>query len=245
VRETLVIFRRELKSLFLSPIAYVFGVLFLLVQLTVTILLGTLTDGVQASMQVFFRVLPWVLLIFVPALTMRLWAEERKLGTIELLMTFPVRAHHPVLGKFAASVAFLAFVLVLTVGLPLTLGVYGGVDWPAVLAMYAASVLFACSYVAVGMFFSSLTKDQVVAMLLSVVTLAVLFLLGWPVLIEYVVEWMPAWAVDALNGISPFKYFQSIARGVVDTRDVVYFACFCGFFLYANALVLKARRQQG
>jgi ABC-2 type transport system permease protein len=82
-------------------------------------------------------------------------------------------------------------------------------------------------------------------MLLSVVTLAVLFLLGWPVLIEYVVEWLPAWAVDALNGISPFKYFQSIARGVVDTRDVVYFTCFCGFFVYANALVLKARRQQG
>jgi ABC-2 type transport system permease protein len=244
VRETLVIFRRELKSYFLSPIAYVFGVLMLGVLLVFSVG-GTLVDGQGASMQGFFQVLPWVFLFSLPALTMRLWAEERKLGTIELLMTFPVRIDQLVLGKFGASVAFLAFLLVLTVGLPLTLGAYGRLDWSPVIGSYLASLLFASSFVAVGMFWSSTTRDQIVAMLLSVVSLLFLFLLGYPMLIDVATGWMPSWMVDVFNGISPYKYFDSISRGVLDTRDIVYFACFCGFFLYMNALVLQSRRNKG
>lgn len=244
MREGLVIFRRELRSYFLSPIAYVFGVLFLGILLFVASA-AALQNGAQASMQTFFGVLPFLLLLFVPALTMRLWAEERKLGTIELLMTFPVRNAHVVLGKFGAAVAYLAFVLVLTLGLPLTLGTYGRIDWTPVLGSYLASVLFASSFVAVGMFWSSLTRDQIVAMLVSLVTLLALYMLGYPALIEALAQWMPAVLVDALNGVSPYKYFESIARGVLDTRDVVYFVCFCGFFLHANALVLQSRRRRG
>ena len=242
ISRTLVIFRRELWSYFLSPIAYVFGVLFLTVLLFLSAQ-STLVHNAQASMQPFFLYLPWVYLIFLPGLTMRLWAEERKLGTIELLLTFPVRPGQVVLGKFLAVLTYLACVLALTLGLPMTLGVYGSIDWPPVLGAYLASLLFAGSFIAVGMFWSSLTKDQIVALLVSVVSLALLFLLGYPTLIEFFGANLPPVVADVLNGVSPFRYFQSISLGVFDSRDFVYFACFCGFFLYCNVLVLKVRRE--
>lgn len=244
MRETLVVFRRELKSYFLSPIAYVFGVLFLGVLLYLAAV-SSLVHGAQASMQTFFGFLPWLYIVFLPGLTMRLWAEERKLGTIELLLTFPVGVGQVVLGKFFAVLCYLALVFLLTLGLPLTLGAFGGIDWPPVLGAYVASLLFAGSFVAVGMFWSSLTKDQIVALLVSIVSLAMLFLLGLPEFVELVADALPAWGEDLLNGISPYRYFQSISRGVLDTRDFVYFACFCGFFLYLNTLVLKLRRASG
>lgn len=250
MRETLVIFRRELRGYFLSPIAYVFGLLFLTIVLFAASSLA-LVHGAQANMQSYFGMLPWVLLLFLPGLTMRLWAEERKQGTLELLMTFPVKISGLVLGKFAATLCFLGFLSLLTLGLPLTLDHYGGIgggggiDWPPVLSAYLASLLFTGSFVAVGMFWSSTTRDQIVAMLLSVVSLLVLFVLGYPMLLEGLAGYLPAVVVDVLNGVSPYKYFESIGRGVLDTRDFVYFACFCGFFLYANALVLQARRHKG
>jgi len=244
VRETLVIFRRELKGYFYSPIAYVFGAVMLVLLLFVAAF-ASLVHGAQASMQVFFGWLPVAFIVLLSGLTMRLWAEERKLGTIELLMTFPVRVRGLVLGKFLATLCYLGFVMVLTLGLPLTLGAYGRIDWPPVLASYLASLLFAGSFVAVGMFFSSMTRDQLVALLWTGLSLAVLYLLGWPTLVEWLTGWMPAWLLDLATGISPYKYFESIQRGVLDTRDFVYFACFCGFFLYANALVLHHRRLKG
>ncbi len=244
MRETLVVFRREMRSYFLSPIAYVFGILMVSVLLYY-VTEATLQNGARATAEPLFGTLPFMLVLFLPGLTMRLWAEERKLGTLELLMTFPVRIGQLVLGKFLACVAYLAIVLALTVGLPLTLGAYGKLDWTPVLGSYLASLLFAGSFVAVGMFWSSTTRDQMVAMLLSLVSLFVLYQLGNPQNIEYASGWMPAWLVDVVNGLSPHKYFVSIARGVLDTRDLVYFACFCGFFLYANALALEARRTKG
>lgn len=244
MRETLVIFRRELRSYFLSPIAYVFGVLLLSVLLYYTTE-PMLQNGARASGDTFFVTLPFMLILFLPGLTMRTWAEERKLGTLELLMTFPVTIGQLVAGKFLATVTYLGFVLLLTIGLPLTLAAYGKLDWTPVLGSYVASLLFAGSFVAVGMFWSSLTRDQIVAMLLSLVSLFVLYQIGNPQNVELASGWMPAWMVDVVSGASPFKYFVSIARGVLDTRDFIYFACFCGFFLYANALVLQARRHKG
>ena len=244
MRETNVIFRRELKSYFLSPIAYVFGVLFLglLLFLSGT---GQLVHGQQATMQSFFGMLPIVFLFFLPGLTMRLWAEERRSGTIELLMTFPVKIGQLIAGKFLASIVFMALLLLLTLVLPLTLSVYGSLDWSPTLGAYLATLLLAGAYVSVGMFWSSLTRDQIVAMLLSLVTLLLLYVMGFPALLEWLGGNLPAVAVDLLNGISPYKYFQSIARGVFDSRDLIYYACFCGFFLHANALVLHARRRKG
>lgn len=244
MRESLVVFRRELKSFFYSPIAYVFGII--LVSLLLYFATGTaLQQGARASAEPLFGLLPLTLMVFGAALTMRVWAEERKLGTLELLLTFPVTIGQLVFGKFLACVAYLGLVLLLTIGLPLTLGVYGKLDWTPVFGSYFASLLFASSFVAVGMFWSSLTREQIIALILSFVSLGVLYLIGYPVVVELAADWMPGWLVDLIHGISPYKYFESIARGVLDTRDLVYFACFCGFFLYANALVLHGRRQKG
>ncbi len=244
MREAAIVLRRELRSYFVSPIAYVFGVLFLGVQLYFAT--AGWEDGGQASAAAFFQLMSYLFLLFLPALTMRLWAEERKLGTLELLMTFPVKVSHLIAGKFFAAVAFLALILLLTLGVPITLATYGNLDWGPVIGAYAATILMASAYLAVGMFWSSMTRDQIVAMLLTLVTLAALFLLGFPLFLAFVTEWgIPAWFVDLLEGISPFRYFVSILRGVVDTRDIVYYLCFCGFFLYANYLVLQGRRVKG
>jgi len=245
MHEVAVIFRRELKSYFLSPIAYVFGALFLGVQLFFSAK-NVLAQGQQASMQPFFEgILPWVFLGFVPGLTMRLWAEERRSGTLELLMTFPVRIGQLVSGKFLAAVAFIGLMLAFTLGLPLTMTVFGKLDWGPVLGSYTGSLLLAAAFLASGMFWSSMTRDQMVARLAALVTLLGLRLLGAPIFLEDVASNWPTALLDLINGISPYKYFESIARGVIDTRDIVYFACFCGFFLYANALVLHARRRKG
>lgn len=244
MRETFVIFRRELRSYFYSPIAYVFGIVVLALLLGFAAF-ATLVQGVEARMDVFFALVPIASIVLLSGLTMRLWADERKMGTLELLMTFPVRIPHLVLGKFLATWSYLAFVFVLTLGLPLTLHVYGGLDWTKELASYAASLLFCGSFVAVGMFWSSLTKEQLISLLATFVSLGVLYVLGIPMLVEAMTGWMPWWLLDLVTAISPYKYFESISRGVLDTRDLVYFACFCGFFLYANALVLQYRRHKG
>ncbi len=244
MHEGVVVFRRELKSFFLSPIAYVFGILLVSVLLWYSSE-PILQNGLPANAGALFLTLPFMLILFLPGLTMRTWAEERKLGTLELLMTFPVTIRQLVLGKFCAALVYLACVLVMTIGLPLTLGVYGKLDWTPVFGSYLASLLFAGSFLAVGMFWSSLTRDQIVSMLLSLVSLFALYQIGNPANVEYTVYWLPVWAIDLIHAISPYRYFLSIARGVLDTRDIVYFACFSGFFLYMNALVLHARRTKG
>lgn len=251
MRETMVVLRRELKSYFLSPIAYVFGILFL----GLTIFFATssmLVHGQVADMGQFFQLLPLVFLFFLPALTMRLWAEERKLGTLELLMTFPVKLSQLIAGKFAAAMVYLAILLLLTLMLPLTLSFYGALDWGPVLGAYLATLLMAGAYLSVGMFWSSMTRDQIIALLLAMVTLVLLYYLGSPQFLEVLADfvqplpdWLRVGTLDLLHGLSPYRYFLSIARGVIDTRDVLYYVCFCGFFLYANALVLQARRHKG
>jgi len=244
MHEVAVLARRELKSYFASPIAYVFGLLFLLV-VTYLSAQSMLVHGQQASMQGFFNMLPMIFLFFLPALTMRLWAEERKLGTLELLMTFPVSVRQMIAGKFIAAMAYLAMVMALTIGLPITMSIYGDLDWGPVISAYLASFLMAAAYVAVGMFCSSLTRDQIVALLLALVTLLLLFLLGAPQIQMNLAEALPEWAVSILAAVSPYQYFGSIARGVLDTRDFVFYICFCGFFLYLNAMVLQGRRLKG
>jgi ABC-2 type transport system permease protein len=245
MRETMIVMRRELRSYFTSPIAYVFGILFL--GTLISISSGALEDGQPADAGALFGLLPFLFLLFLPALTMRLWSEERKLGTLELLMTFPVKVSQLIAGKFLAALAYLALVLLLTVGLPISLDWYGNLDWGPVVAAYLASLLMAGAYVSVGMFWSSLTRDQIVALLLAIVTLGALYFLGWPgfLFVLSASPWVPEWLVGLLGGISPYKYFLSIARGVLDTRDLVYYLCFCGFFLHANALVLQGRRLKG
>lgn len=244
MRETWIVTSRELRSYFTSPIAYVFGALFLFVQLARSV--SAIGHDQPADMSVFFGGLPIVFLLFLPVLTMRLWAEERKLGTIELLMTFPVTIRQLVAGKFLAALAFLAIVLLLTLGLPWTLDGLGRLDWGVTLGAYAATLLMAGAYVAVGMFFSSLTRDQIVAALLSSVLLGILLFLGFPEFLSLLSRFgLPEWLIELCGALSPSRYFLSITRGVLDSRDLIYFAAFCGLFLYFNALVLRGRRLRG
>ncbi len=244
MHETAVILRRELRSYFLSPIAYVFGILFLLILLYAAAS-ATLVQSQAARMDAFFRLLPWLFVIFTPALTMRLWAEERKLGTLELLLTFPVTTTQLILGKFFAALLYLALLLLLTIGLPFTLDMFGELQWGPVIAAYLAALLMASAYLSVGMFFSSITRDQIIALVLSLVFLLLLFVLGWPQFLLVVGNVLPAPVVAFLGAISPYRYFESIARGVIDTRDIVYYVAFCAFFLHLNALVLHGRRTNG
>ena len=239
--EVFVVMRRELRSYFLSPIAYVFGGLLLLVLA----FLGrsAVSHGMptSASLPRFFGLFPSVFLFFLPALTMRLWSEERKQGTLELLLTYPVRLWGLILGKFLSALVFLALLLALSAMLPVILSVHGSVDWGPVLTAYLASLLMASAYLSVGMFWSSMTRDQIIAMLAALVTLLGLFAIGSDGLLVQ----LPSWLAGVVGAISPQQYFGSIARGVLDTRDLIYYAAFCGFFLHLNLLVLQARRRDG
>ena len=245
MHETAVIMQRELRSYFISPIAYVFGVLFLAGQMWLSSL--GLEHGAVAAPLHFFTFLPQVFLVLLPALTMRLWSEERKLGTLELLLTFPVRINQLVLGKFLAALAYLCLLLSMTTILPITMSFYGDIDWGPVIAAYFGAILMASAYLSVGMFWSSMTRDQIIAMLLSLTTLMALYSLGLPSLLLFLSQSdkIPEFVVSILGAVSPYRYFLSIARGVLDSRDLVYYLSFCGFFLYANALVLQARKVKG
>ena len=243
MHETVVVARRELRSYFFSPIAYVVGGLLLLVLLYFST--EVMRPGGQASMQTFFQLLPMLFILFLPALTMRLWAEERKQGTLELLMTFPVTVAQLILGKFAAVMLFLAVVLLLTLGYPITLAAFGNLDWGPVIFAYGASLLMAAAFVSVGLFFSSITRDQIIALLLTLMSLLLLFMLGHPLFVQGLGKVLPDFLVNVIAAISPYKYFVSVSRGVLDTRDLIYYACFCGFFLYLNAMVLQGRRLKG
>ncbi len=246
MHEVQVIMRRELKGYFHSPIAYIFGALFLFTAC----FLGAVSlvkQGQIADLSLLFTWFPILFLFFLPALTMRLWAEERKLGTLELLLTYPVRISQLIAGKFLAALAFVALLLLLTLGLPLSLSMYGQLDWAPIAATYLACLFMAAAYLSVGMFWSSVTRDQLIALLLSVITLAGLYgLLGYlSALLTEVLPRSMDWLVLLVAGISPRHYFSSIARGVVDTGDLIYYLCFCAFFLYANAVVLNGRRVKG
>jgi len=251
MREVSIVLRRELTGYFLSPIAYVFGALFLVAMGTLTYG-NMLIQGGSASMTLFFSMLPWMFLFFLPALTMRLWAEERKQGTLELLLTFPVTISQLIGGKFLAALGYLTLLLILTLGLPITLSTFAenGLDWGPVAMTYVACLLMASAYLSVGMFWSSITRDQIIAFLLALTTLVGLFFLGHPGFIDWLTRTLPewpghAWFILFVRGISPFGYFDSISRGMLDTGDLLYYVCFTVFFLHANALVLYGKRVKG
>ncbi len=203
-------------------------------------------DGQPAQIDLFFGILPLVFLLFLPAITMRLWSEERKLGTLELLMTFPVRIWQLIAGKFTAALLFVVVLLALTAGLPLTMASVGKLDWGPVVGGYLAALLMASSYLAVGMFFSSVTREQIVALVLSCIVLVLLYILGTPLMVTVIsFIGLPLWVTEAIAAVSPYPHFLSISRGVVDVGDLAYYAAFAWFFLSANALVLAGKRRLG
>jgi ABC-2 type transport system permease protein len=234
--KTIPIFRREFSSYFNSPIAFIYLTVFLGLS-SWLFLKGFFIIG-EASMRPFFSLIPWIFLFFVPAITMRLWAEEKKVGTMELLMTLPVTDAEAVLGKFLASFAFLGVSLALSLVLPIVVAALGDPDPGQIVGGYLGSVLIGAAYLSIGLFISSLTENQIVAFIVSVVAIFALFILGE----DFVLFGVPDKIVPLFSFLGLGGHFNSISRGVVDSRDLLYYLSVIGFFLYLNVKAIEARR---
>ena len=238
------VFRREFVTYFVTPLAYVFIVIFLALAGTLTFFLGAFFDRGQADLQPFFSFHPWLYLLLVPAIAMRLWSEERKIGTIELLLTLPISTTQAVLGKFLAAWAFTAIALVLTFPLWLTVNYLGTPDNGVILASYIGSLIMAGAYLAVGACFSALTSNQVIAFVLAALVCLIFSVGGTPIVLEFFTGWAPAGVIDTIASLSFMSNFRAIARGVIDVSALVYFASVITFFLFANVILVdlyKAR----
>ena len=236
------IFKRELGGYFATPIAYVFLTIFVLLCGVFTFYLGRFIELGQADLQSFFLFHPWLYLFLIPALAMRLWAEERRGGTIELLLTLPVTMTQAVLGKFFAAWAVAVVALAMTVPIWLTVNYLGDPDNGVILAAYIGSALMAGAFLAIGTCFSALSKNQVIAFVLSAAACLAFVLSGYPLVLEFFGAWAPAVVVEAVSSLSFLTRFNSIARGVIDLRDVVYFVSMIAFWLYATALVIDLEK---
>ncbi|MBP0462858.1 ABC transporter permease [Roseomonas sp. PWR1] len=233
--------RRELAAYFATPVAYVFIVIFLMMSGALTFTIGGFFQRGQADLGPFFTFVPWLFLFLVPALTMRLWAEERRLGTIELLLTLPLPQWQAVVGKFLAAWAFCAIALVLTFPLVLTVNYLGDPDNGVILAGYAGCLLVAGAYLAIGAAMSAMTKNQVIAFVLAVAVCFLFAAAGSPVVTEFLSKRIPMLA-EIARGLSLTERLNGITRGVIALRDIVFFATFMGFFLFVNAVVLDHRK---
>jgi len=236
------IYRREMRSYFLTPIAYVFIVIFLLLTGIFTFYVGGFFARGQADLEPFFTWHPWLYLFLAPALGMRLWAEERKTGTFELLLTLPVSMGDAVLGKFLAAWTMIAISLALTFPMWITVNVLGNPDNGVIFAGYLGSLLMAGAYLSISACISAATRNQVIAFVVSVSLCFSFLLLGFPLILDFFRPWMPAPAVSFLASLGFLQRFQSIMRGVLDIRDILYFATFTTLWLYAGAWVVDHRR---
>ena len=242
MRNILAIFKRELEAYFATPVAYVFIVIFLFLNGTFTFYLGDFYERNQADLEPFFQFHPWLYLFLIPAISMRLWAEERKTGTIELLMTLPVSLAQAVLGKFFAAWCFTAIALALTFPIWITVNYLGDPDNTVILAGYLGSLLMAGGFLAIGSCISALTKNQVIAFVVSVVICFAFILSGFPIVLDFFRAWAPQALVEAISSFSFLTHFYSIRRGVIDLRDVIYFATLMAFWLYVNTVVIEAKK---
>ncbi|HEX2139291.1 MAG TPA: ABC transporter permease subunit [Woeseiaceae bacterium] len=233
------IFRRELRSYFATPVAYVFIVIFLVLMGTFTFYLGGFYERGQADLQPFFNYHPWLYLFLVPAIAMRLWAEERKTGSVELLMTLPVTPWQAVSGKFLAAWAFTGIALFLTFPIWITVNYLGDPDNGAILAGYIGSLLMAGGFLAIGSCISATTRNQVIAFVITVVVCFAFLLSGFPMVLDLFSGWAPQTIVDGVASLSFLTHFADISKGVIDFRDLVYFALVIGTFLFANTIVLQ------
>jgi ABC-2 type transport system permease protein len=239
---TFTVFRRELASYFATPLAYIFIVIFLVLAGALTFFVGGFFERGQADLQPFFNFHPWLYLVLIPALAMRLWAEERKSGTIELLLTLPIPVSAAVLGKFLAAWAFAGIALALTFPFWLTVTWLGNPDHGVILASYIGSFLMAGGFLAIGSCLSALSKNQVIAF---VVTAAVCFLFtvsGSAIVLGVFQKWAPEALTSAIASFSFLTHFQSIIKGVIDLRDAVFFASVIGVFLLANVVLVDLKK---
>ena len=239
------IFRRELAAYFATPLAYIFIIIFLVLAGTLTFFVGSFMERDQADLQAFFSFHPWLYLFLVPALSMRLWAEERRNGSIELLLTLPVPLTAVVIGKYLAALAFSALALALTFPVWLTVNFLGDPDNGVILASYLGSLMLAGGYLAIGSCLSALTRNQVIAFVISVVACFLFTVSGAPLVLEIFDGWAPQALIETLATFSLLTHFRAITGGVIDARDVMFFASLIGVFLTATVIVVDMKKAEG
>lgn len=236
------VLKRELKSYFESPVAYVFLVGFLVLTGFLTFSVTQFYERGIADLQPFFFWHPWVYLLLVPAATMGLWAEERRSGSIELLLTMPITLTEAIVGKFLAAWLFIALGLALTFPIVLTTMYLGNPDLGVIFCGYIGSLLLAGSYVAVGMLTSSMTHSQVIGFVVSLLVCLLLVIIGWPPVTDFFVRWAPNWLVEGIASFSFMNHYESVQRGVLDLRDIAYYASVIVFMIFAAHVVLENRK---
>jgi len=241
MRNILVIAGRELAGYFATPVAVVFIVIFLVLQGVLTFNAGAFFSRGQADLAPFFEFLPWVYLLLVPAISMRLWAEERRLGTIELLLTLPLTEAQAVIGKFLAAWAFCIIALALTFPFVITVNILGSPDNGVIAAGYLGGVLISGAFLAVGSATSAMTKNQVIAFVLGVAISFVFAVSGYSVITDFLDQNLPVLAAIA-RGFSVIQRFRNISQGLLSLSDIVFFASFIVFWLFLNVIVVDHRK---
>lgn len=242
MREAAAIFAREFAGYFATPLAFVFIVIFLFTMGAFTFYLGGYFESGQASLAIFFNYHPWLYLFLLPAIAMRLWAEERRSGTIELLLSLPVPLWSAVAGKFLAAWAFAGVALVLTFPMWITVSYLGDPDHGVILASYTGSFLMAGGYLAIGACLSAITRNQVIAFVLSVVVSFLFTVSGLPLVVDFFSGWAPRLVVDTIASFSFLTHFASITQGVIDLRDVIFFLSLIGVWLVACGVVVDMKK---
>ena len=234
------IFKREFKGYFSSPLGYIFIVIFLVASgwLTLSRDFGRFLELRQASLDPFFTYVPWLFVVLVPAVAMRLWAEERKTGTVELLFTLPVTLEASYLGKFLAGWCFLAFSLLLTAPLVFQVARLGDPDWGAIFTGYLGCLLLAASYLAIGMLFSAVTKNQVVAFILGTTATVLFLIVGLPQSLETVGKWLGDYSEQVLESLSLADHFETMTRGLLEFGGLIFFLVFTAGWLVCGMIAL-------
>ena len=236
------IFKREFAAYFATPLAYVFIVIFLFTMGAFTFYIGRFYESNLANLDVFFGYQPWLYLFFLPAIAMRLWAEERRTGTMELLLTLPVPLWATVVGKFLAAWAFTGVALALTFPIWITVNYLGHPDNGVILASYIGSLLMAGAYLSIGACISATTKNQVIAFVVSVVVCFLFTVSGAPLVLDFFRAWAPFALVNAIASFSFVTHFLAITQGVIDLRDLIFFFSLIALFLTANVMIVDLKR---
>lgn len=239
-----VLLKRELAGYFSTPVAYVFIVIFLLMNGIFTFYFGNFFARGQADLVPFFNFHPWIYMVFIPAITMRLWAEERRMGTIELLFTLPVTPAQAVISKFLAAWLFATVALFLTFPVWISVNYLGNPDNGVIAASYLGSVLLAGGFLVIGASISTITKNQVVAFVVSVMLCLMCNLIGFPIVIDYISSWLPTMLVDTIQSFSFLSNFEGLSKGLIDVKNIVFFLSFITFGLFANTVLIELNKAE-
>ena len=239
MQQVIPIFKREFFGYFRSPVAYVFLIVFLMSAVGLAFFVGRLFDSGTASLESFFVFHPWLFLFLIPAAGMRLWSEEKRTGTVELLFTLPITTLEAVLGKCLAAWAFLCAAIAITFPMALTVGYLGDPDWGVILSSYLGSMLMAGSYLAVCSLTSSLTENQVISFVVSVIVCLILVFLGWSIFSELLESVLPQALADIVANFSFITHFDPFTKGIIDPKDIVFFLSLSGFALFLNVVALE------